>query len=54
MSMMRKEAAGHYIIGIYEVMRDGKVWRVLGRDFGFDRTFTTLHAAYLYLTGEAL
>lgn len=58
-NMARKNAAGDYQIGIWNVMRDGRRWRAqavgpgtLGD--GSPHYFPTLAAAHLQLTGEAM
>lgn len=62
MAMIRREAKGDYQIGIYAVVHDpvpatrtGAVppWRAT-TDFGYDKRFRTLSAAYKELTGEPL
>ena len=56
MTMMRKEAAGDYQIGIWSVRKEGRVWIAQATGpgtIGDERhLFVTLGAAYLALTGE--
>jgi len=51
MTMMRKEAAGDYQIGIWSVRREGRRWLAQSGD-GSPHYYASLHAAYLALTGE--
>lgn len=53
MNMARKRF-GYYAIGIYEVTRSGREWIARGRDFNFEKRFSTLAAAHLELTGEPM
>jgi hypothetical protein len=61
MSMMRKESAGDYQIGIWSVTRNetGRGWTAVATGpgtlgDGSPQQFPTLRAAYLELTGEPL
>lgn len=56
MTSIRKEAPGLYQIGIYTVMKTGSCWsaRSTGALGSYEKSFPTLAAAHLQLTGEQL
>ena len=59
MTMIRKESAGDYQIGIWSVRRDGRKWLAQATGPGTvgdgdPHSYPTLSAAYLALTGEPL
>jgi hypothetical protein len=57
--MARKETAGEYQIGIWNVRREGRVWIAVATGpgtigDGSPQRFPTLAAAHLALTGEPI